>query len=787
MTLGSVSSAGAAMVALLASVPAVAAVQTPPELPRFASDAFLDPVAHELFTMAFDGWGDLGEQVERYTARIDKRVAVSLRALRKDRVVYHSETAVRAFWERNRRPIVQVLGSSARYPMRDLVLGGNNMAWLEEIPFDAPFVPGSDQLFVGTEHGVTVFMPTEDDFLLRHPLAEGADTLYRFRSGDTTTVTLPDGRQLAAVQLDVTPRESSPHLISGKLSIDPASGALVQGVYSVSRRLDVARDIPEFREEVASSLAYRLIPGFMKPLTAEMRMVAVEYSLWDFKVWLPRTVRYEGDVSLGAVKVPVEVEVKYRIESVALKGELAAEGAGEMPEGESLKHIHFETEAEAMAFIAQLLSEDDEFTYRSVTDTLRPPVASDTGQRPFTATGPRWSRWITPDDPGVLEKSPHLPPPIWEDAVGFPAADQRGQYIRQLASLPAPPVKRVLWDFSWGWGGQDLLRYNRVEGPAVGASSKWTLHGSYRLGASGHFGFADLRPKVRLDVERSTLLRRIELGAYHELRATDLESGYLGSGNSFDAFLFGRDNGEYFGVAGADLTWRPPASARQSFSVRAYAERQWAVETNTGFALFRAFDRDWEFRPNLAADEVEEAGGELRLSPWWGRDPERAEFGIEIFGRSAVWRRADEEVRENYSQASATVTTIVPLRGSGWRRSRMALEVAGGHTWGQAPVQRSWFVGGPGSLRGYPASTLSGFSFLRGRVEWSRTLEFFGGSLFGDAGWAGPASGFDSGDILYGIGAGLSIMDGWMRFDLSQGLKGPQKGFRVEVYLDQIL
>ena len=755
-------------------LPALTTAQTPAEQTRFAEDAFLDPVARELFSMAFDDWGELGERVERYTARIDKRVSVALRGLRRDRVLYNSETAVRAFWERNRRPVVQLLGARARHPGRDLALGAHDLAWLDEIPFDAPFVPGSDQLFVGSDHGVTAFMPTEGDFLLKHPLVEGADTLYRFQSGDTSTISLPDGRRLTSVRLEVLPRESSPHLISGTLWIDPASGALVRGVFGVSRRLDVARDIPEFREEVAGSLGYRLIPGFLKPLAAEMRLVAVDYSLWDFKVWLPRRVRYEGEVAMGIVKVPVEVEIAYSIESVALKDEVVAEGGAQSPAGESLKEVHFETEAEAMAFIAQLLSEDGEFTYQPVSGFLRAP-------------GRRRSRWITPDDPSLLEDSPHLPPPIWENAPGFPSDSEMDEYIRLLAGIPAPRVKTALWNFSWGWGGQDLLRYNRVEGPAVGGRSVLALHGSYSLGASGHFGFADLRPKVRLDVERSTVLSRLGLGAYHELRATDLETGYLGFGNSVDAFLFGRDNGEYFGVTGAELTWRPPATARQSFSFRAYAERQWPAETNTNFALFRAFDRDWDFRPNLAADEVDETGGELRISPWWGKDPERAEFGIGLFGRSAVWRRAGDEVREHYSQASATVTAIVPVRGQGWRRSRLAFEAAGGHTWGRAPVQRSWYLGGPGSLRGYSASTLSGLSFLRGRVEMSRTFEGVGGSLFGDAGWAGPVGEFDSGDILYGIGVGATIMDGVVRIDLSQGLKGPKKGFRFELYLNAIL
>ena len=765
--------AATAAAACFLSAPAIATSQAPPEQTRFADDAFLDPVARELFTIAFDGWSELGENIQRYTARIDLRMAMGLRTPGRDRVFYHSETAVRAFWARDRLPIVQLLGARSRYPGRGIVMREADLGWFEELPFDGPFAPGSDQLFVGTGEGAGYFIPAENDYLA-HPLGEGADTLYRFRSRDTTTITFPDGRRQAAVRLDVIPRETDPNLISGTLWIDPASGALVRGVYRVSRRLDMAREFPE---EIGETLAYRLVPGFLKPLTVDVQVVAVDYSLWDFEMWLPRTVRYEGEVATGVVKMPISIDYVYRIESVTRKDETAAAGGVERPGGEAPGEARFETGEEEVAFMAELLSEEGEISYRPLSDEELDPGGS--GVVPL--------RWIVPDDPGVLEGSPHIPPPIWENAPGFLSDNELDGYIRILAGIPAAPVKGAVWGFNWGWGRQDLLRYNRVEGAAVGGRFEWALRGSYSLGATGFFGFADRKPKVRVDVERSTVLRRLKLGVYHELRSTDLESGYLGIGNSLDAFLFGRDNGEYHGVAGVDLTWRPPAIARQSFSLRAYAERQGSAESNTGFALLRVFDKAWDFPPNLAADEVEEVGGEMRLSPWWGKDPERAEFGIELFGRSAVWRRPGDGIREDYSQASATVTAIVPVQGRGWRRSRIAVEAAGGHTWGNAPVQRSWFLGGPGSLRGYPASTLSGLSFLRGRAELAGTWEGFGGSLFGDAAWAGPRREFDSGDILYGIGVGASILDGVIRIDLSQGLKGPKKGFRIEVYLDAIL
>ena len=761
--------AAIASATLLVPAPPIATSQAPPEPTRFAEDAFLDPAARELYTAAFDGWDVVGKTIERYTSRIDQRIAVKLRALRRDRVLYHSETAVRAFWERGQRSVIQVLGSRSQYPGRSFALDEGDLNWLSELPFDEPFEPGSDQLFVGGDRDDEPFQPSEDGFWLAHPLGLGADTLYRFQSGDTTTLTFPDGRHLTVVQLDVLPRELDPRRISGTLWIEPTSGGLVRGVYRLSRKLDVVRDIPGAREETADG--YRYVPGFLKPFTFEMKMVAVEYSLWDFKVWLPRSMRIEGEVAAGMVKFPVSTDIAYRIESVTHEEEVADAGGAAIPPGQSLEEVYFDSRAEAIAFIAQLLSEDGETTYEHVSEEV---------------AGGRRSRWIAPPDRATIEESPHLPPPIWKDAPGFPSDRELKGYVKTLAGLPVPQVAGTPWYFNWGWGARDMLRYNRVEGPALGGRLDWTVHGAVTLSTSGFFGFADLRPKVRLDLERATVLRRLSLGAYHELRATDAESDYLGMGNSTTAFFFGRDDGEYYHATGVDLSWRPPAIARQSFRFRAYAERQTSAESNTNFAFFRILDGAWDFRPNAAADKAEEAGGELRLSPRWGNDPAKAHFGIDLFGRGAAWRRPGAEAYQQYGQASAQVWTIVPVLGDGWRRWQVAVEAAAGNTWGHAPVQRSWFLGGAGTLRGYPASTLSGLSFMRGRIEVARTYEGVAGSLFGDVGWAGPRNEFDSGDLLYGIGLGASILDGAFRFDLSQGLKGPRKDFRVELYLDAI-
>jgi hemolysin activation/secretion protein len=130
------------------------------------------------------------------------------------------------------------------------------------------------------------------------------------------------------------------------------------------------------------------------------------------------------------------------------------------------------------------------------------------------------------------------------------------------------------------------------------------------------------------------------------------------------------------------------------------------------------------------------------------------------------------------------VRVAVPLVYPTWR---LGVEVGGGTTWGDAPIQRNWFLGGASSLRGYPASSAAGSSFARGRVEVARTFDVGTVSFFGDVGWAGFRTAFDVDDMLYGVGVGGSALDGLLRMDLSHGLRGPAKQFRVDLYLDALL
>ncbi len=771
-----------------------------PATPR-APDAFLDPTAGDLWRAARTNWQAMDSSVVRYTAVIKQRIAAGLRTPLKDRTLYRNESAVRAFWDRDHDALLQVLGARAQHPGRDSREMGSALRWMDDLTIDSPFEPGGDRLLfaMGGNRERDPEDPDQADIWFHHPLGAGADTVYRYRSGDTLTLSLPDGRRLRTVQLDVLPRLADSRRISGTLWIEPESGALVRAVYRLSRDLDIMRDIDEVREEDEAG-EFRMVPGILKPWTFAMTLVAMDYSLWDFKVWLPRSMRLEGEVGVGILKMPITFDVAYGIESVTMVEDLA-----EGPDP-ALEERRFGSREEAMEFLAQLLTDPDGVRYAPASTVARPVVTAEAAEgrmevrhtpassvaqappEPSRASARRTSRYLIPEDPGILEVSPHLPPPIWESAPGFASEDELTDMIRTLADLPPIPVQGIPWNLNWGWARHDLLRYNRVEGPAIGGrfeAQLGTFLGPLDFQTSGFFGFADLEPKVRLALERGTVRRRVAVGGYRELRPTDPQGRYLGLGNSLNALLFGRDDGEYYLATGAELLWRPPKATRPSYSVRLYGERQDAAPNKTDFALFRAFDGGGTFRPNIQAHRLEEVGAEVTLAPWWGSDPLASQVGLELYGQGGAWRHPDSTSTEEYVRASAVLRLAVPLALARWR---VGMEAGGGTTWGEAPLQRSWFLGGPMSLRGYSASVRSGSTFARGRLEVARTFpQAVTLSWFGDVGWAGAREDLATARPLYGIGMGASLLDGLIRMDLSHGLRGPERRLRFDLYLDALL
>jgi hypothetical protein len=714
------------------------------------ASSYRDETARALHLAAMDSRDRLDDSVLKYTAVVRQRIGASLRTPLKDRTLYRMESAHRIFWSRDSDHLVQVLALRQQSPIGVLPLDEDI---LEDIDFfDEGFDPTADRLMFGLADNDDDFGDAdEDDFWFEHPLYPEWVQSYWFDTGDTLTVSLPDGRRVLAVELQVIPRVADVHRMAGSLWIEPETGALVRAVYRLSETFDAFRDIPDLREEEDEDLKF--IPGLLKPWTAEISMIAVDYALWDFDVWLPRSMRMEGVIAAGILKAPMSVDFSYQMESVTTERSLT-----ESPIEDSTPEVHFRTRSEAMAYLNELAYGAD-VPYRFGGTEI--------------ADGRR-TRFLYPRDLDLLGTSPDLPPPIWEDAPGFTTQADLQELFDGLADLPTPQIAQIPSTLRWGFQRPDLIRYNRVEALSIGMRGQLrpqTFLGPLTLSGTARLGF-DLEPNVRADVTHESLRRKFVFSGYNALAAIDEGGRHLGLGNSLMAGLFGRDDGDYYRRSGGALELTPPTAGRQSWLVRAYAEHHRLAESRSDFALFQ-----WSnaFRPNIAADDGWEYGGLVRLSPWWGTDPFLTQGGLEITVQGGL---GDVE----YVRSSLLARLIVPLPAD----LRLGFEGGAGTLWGTPSVQRLWYVGGSRTLRGYDPRVGGGTSFWRARGELARMTRVGAVSLFSDWAWAGDRDVIRLDEALWSLGAGISILDGLIRFDGSYGIRDP-KGFRVDLYLDAIL
>lgn len=740
--------AGAAAAGALLLVAPVTRAGAQSEAGAGIVSSYRDVTARRLHEAAMSARERTDESVIRYTAVVRQRVGVRLRMPLKDRTLYRSESAHRLFWNRDAENLVQVLALREQTP--DGVTVDSDLD-----RFTRSFDPMDDRLLFGfASRDDDLGDPNEDDFWFEHPLYPDYTDAYWFSSGDTLTLSLPDGRQVVAIELQVVPRVADVHRMTGALWLEPETGSLVRAVYRLSDTFDAFRDLRELRED--EDLGF--VPGILKPWTAEITMIAVDYAFWDFEVWLPRSMRIEGVIGAGIVKAPITLDFAYEMESVTTEHSLRR-----VSDGDDLPEIHFRTRSEAMAYL----------TERAFGAAVPYELEMTSGER-----GEESVRILVPRDRAVLAESPSLPPPIWEDAPGFTSEAELADMFDRLADLPLASLPAVPTTFRWGLQRPDLLRFNRVEALSVGVRAQArpsSFMGPLSVTGTLRLGVADLEPNARLDVARENLRRRVTFSLFSELTSIDENARHLGIGNSLMAAFFGRDDGDYYRRSGAALEWTPPSTARRSFRVQGYAEYHRAADVETDFALFKVLDGSWAFRPNLVADEGWEYGGVVEVSPWWGTDPKLAQGGVDLTVQGGV---GDFE----YVRTSLVGRVIFPLSAD----FRVGLESAVGTSWGSPSAQRLWYVGGPRTLRGYTPRVGEGGSFGRGRVELARAYPFGSLLLFSDVAWAGDRDAIDLDDAFYSIGVGASLIDGLIRLDAAYGIRDPG-GFRLDFYLDAIM
>ena len=728
-------------------------------------DAYLDSGAAEIVRRARERKEGVDRSLLGYRAVAKERVGVGIRALRRDRILYEHELVARVEWRRGDTARVEALGARAAVP---IARGQSPVPQgLRSMLGQLAFNPDHDLLRVRSRdsaHG--------DD--LRHPLAEGSEADYRFRSGDTTVITFQDGRTLRVYELVVLPRRSSFWLVAGSFWFDAETYGLVRAVFRTARPFDLAVD--------GDSGDATDVPAVFRPVRAEIRYITIEYGLQAYRWWLPRLVALDAVAQAGSLmQIPVRFERIYEEYQVDGGAGLAAARPMPLPE------------RSASAAAPRSAGPASTRGRRRVTVGIRVGGSDDSarsrrGDPADSASAARrrerearraradsaFPVLVTlPPDSTVLAESPYLPAPIFEPGPSMVTETDLREVARVAGLLPAmmmPPSAGL----RWAPRDPTMLRFNRVEGLSFGA--RLDAESGLSAGdASVRIGLADRVPNAELGLTRSFAATRLRVGGYYRLATVDPETKPFGIGNALGGLLFGRDDGDYYRALGAELAVGPSPARTQWFSGRLYVERQRAVAKETDVSLWRLLSPSHRFRENVTADRATEVGAALTVRGQRGADPGHVVLGAELALDGATGTF-------DYGRGALTARAAAPLLFG----TAGALELAAGSSVGAVPVQSLWYLGGPATLRGYAGAAAAGKAFWRARVELASRATGARLALFGDAAWAGARAGFAQQAPLLAWGVGASFLDGLVRLDVARGLRWPA-GWRVDLYWDGAL
>jgi hypothetical protein len=653
-----------------------------------------------------------------YEATITERIYVGLSAsrFRRERGLWLSEQIARVRWDSAGLETYRWLASRQEVPIIgdavDIDDGCRTQDGEETRcgtnPDDLiPLDPGADRLMMGGE-----------TFL--HPLADTAGFHYRFASGDTIRIVLPSsGREITLVQIRIEPRRVEFGLLAGAVWFDRETAALVRGAYRPARDFNLEIDEPDDAEDV---------PGFIKPITASVDHMIVDYALQELRWWLPWRIRFEGEGRAGTLlRVPVAVEITvsdYLLNAVDTL-DVAEE---DLPPG----WVRHKREREL----------DDGRKIQEV--VILPPRDS-------------------------LRNSPLLSEDFF---AGEPLSFSQTEIDRMEKELDELTAAHALVPPALSRFG--IFRYNRVEALSAGLRREGPVAGLTGWGEL-RIGIGDWIPNVEFGLREDLPGGSVEASAYYRLQAANDWGNPLNLESSINALLFGYDYGQYYRAGGVSIGMKKE-TGRVRHEVTAFAESHWSEEKNTNVSLANLIGRS-DPPPNMKADEISIAGLTGRLRTQSGVDPGQPITTGSVWGEVGV---GDVEYARLAVGASATLPLFWRLGGS--------LEWSAGTTFGDVPTQRLYYLSGSQTVRSFEAGQITGEAFWLARAELGVGYPVVRFVAFGDFGSAGDRSDLGWADPFIAVGGGVSLLDGLLRADLARGVhgSGPLR-WQFLLYLDALM
>jgi hypothetical protein len=746
--------------------------------------AFASPGARQLLTAARAARAAQDSVLRAYDVTSYQRTSVgfNLRETARQRLLYRSEGAARVQWKRGVGAKVEVLGARAAVP----AAGGADEARREmDESMDLadlmaiPYYPGRDELWIFDAIGGP---PDEDEegAILVHPLTEGSEAFYTYALGDSMTFDLPRGRRLVLRELRATPRAPAWNLVSGSFWFESEGSQLVRAALRFSQEMRMweiikAQDPKDYAEV---PLAVR---GLLNPLEANLEGMTIEYGLYEERYWLPRDQRAEFSAQASFMRIPVQIEQRFRYAAVngevdvppievtvsrrwrAMRDSLRAAGVDEAQRRELMREMFARNDSLAKRERdRQCALGDRHVERRSRYQGVELPMLVE-----------------LPCDRSTLASSPELSGSLLAaDEALFDGAD--AQLLERLlrdalppGTIAGPPT------FSYGL---PLTRYNRIEGLGTGIEAEMILGHGVQGRALGRVSLADRQLNGELTLRRVGARGPSTLTLYRRLAVSSDFGSPLSFGASLASALYGRDEGFYHRSWGVELTGRE--SKGRGLDWRLFVEQQSNAALTTRWTLFGGAN-DPRMVGNVLAERGTFAGAAVR----W-----RGSRGVDPAGWRALWDLRAEGASGRLDELPPMMRPALwcpecpsepaPVRDRSYGRllaegtlSRglgpLAASVTGvaGTTAGRVPAQRAFFLGGLQSIRGLAADAGTGTALWMTRAELGLNEAAVRPVVFYDLGWAGDrATWRERRGMLRGAGIGVSFLDGAFRADLSRGI-----------------
>lgn len=750
------------LVALQGAVTAQDSTRTVPRdtslvaTPAQVASAYEDAAARTLVARARAARVGQDSSLIAYDATAKRRFTVNfgLGASGPERLLVRSEGASRVRWRRGVGAHIDVLAARTAIP---LAYSGARVLsdMLDDDP--VPYFPGREGLVGFSE---VVRSRNRHQSPMIHPLEDGAESVYRYATGDSVSLNFPDGRHIRLREIRVIPRGPRYDLIVGSLWIDESSGQLVRAVYRPAAEMDIAQmardDDPHSFDDVPT-----LVKPLIFPMSATISAFIVEYGLVNERWWMPRVQTIDGRARIGPTHASFSVEQFFRYASVNVADSLPPIAIASMSDSAR--------EARRDSLRTARRAERDHGDTIEV-EALNCPRGDTIVRQQLRHDGALPIEIRIPCDTAALAHSSELPPSIFdagEETFGVP---DRDAVLKSLGLRVQPGWKPGTPLLHYGLE-DGLVRYNRVEGLSLGARLDEAFGAGYSASLTGRLGVADLQPGFDLQGRRSDGVRTLSVGVYRRLAPVNPWGDPLSLGSSVGNLMLGSDDAFYYRSWGVEVGGRHDGSAIVTW--RAFAEDQRNADVNTKFSLYHALGARDGAPANIRAARADEAGGVVSMHDDFGLDPTGWRFGVgaSLEGAGGTF---------DYGRGALDASVSRGL-GASWAASMTA---SAGTSVGTVPPQRLWYLGGTQTVRGQVMGAQAGDAYWFTRTEVAYGLVSIRPTAFFDLGWAGPRGDWTSpGRPISGAGVGVELLDGLLHVDLAHGIQ-PSRSWRGAMYLD---